>query len=64
MTLGSQQANRHVHWHITALPPGVPYEEQELKVLSHENGLLDMSEDEKADLAHRISANLEYSPST
>ncbi len=62
LTLGSQQANRHVHWHITALPPGVPYEEQEYKALSHENGLLDMSEEDKAGLARRIAANLDYSP--
>lgn len=63
MTLGSQQANRHVHWHISALPPGVPYEEQEMKALSHENGLLDMTEEQKADLANRISSNLDYTPS-
>ncbi len=63
LTLGSQQANRHVHWHVTALPQGVPYEEQEMKALSHENGLLEMSEEEKAGLAKRIALNLEYGSS-
>ena len=28
LSLGSQQGNRHVHWHLVPLPPGVPYEEQ------------------------------------
>ena len=25
LSLGSQQGNRHVHWHLVPLPPGVPY---------------------------------------
>jgi diadenosine tetraphosphate (Ap4A) HIT family hydrolase len=25
LSLGSQQGNAHVHWHIAPLPPGVPY---------------------------------------
>src|SRR3954468_5561050 len=24
LSLGSQQGNRHVHWHVAPLPPGVP----------------------------------------
>lgn len=61
-TLGSQQANTHVHWHIVALPPGVPYERQQMKALSHENGILVMTETEKSDLAQKIAENLDYSP--
>ena len=30
LSLGSQQGNAHVHWHVVPLPPGVPYEEQQL----------------------------------
>jgi diadenosine tetraphosphate (Ap4A) HIT family hydrolase len=30
LSLGSQQGNRHVHWHVAPLPPGVPYAEQQL----------------------------------
>jgi ATP adenylyltransferase len=54
LTLGSQQGNRHVHWHIAPLPPGVPYREQQLAALNFENGLLELSEEEKAALALRI----------
>ena len=35
LSLGSQQGNRHVHWHIAPLPPGVPYGQQQLRALSH-----------------------------
>lgn len=57
-SLGSQQGNRHVHWHIAPLPPGVPYSQQQLWALSHESGTLDLSEDEKATLANRIRREL------
>lgn len=53
-SLGSQEGNSHLHWHIAALPPGVPYEEQQFHVLMTENGVLDVSPDEMAGLAARI----------
>ena len=62
LSLGSQQGNRHVHWHIAPLPPGVPYGQQQLWALSRENGILDMSEDEKTSLAHRITQELQQHP--
>jgi diadenosine tetraphosphate (Ap4A) HIT family hydrolase len=31
LSLGSQDGNRHVHWHVAPLPPGVPLEEQQLE---------------------------------
>jgi diadenosine tetraphosphate (Ap4A) HIT family hydrolase len=34
LSLGSQQGNSHVHWHIAALPPGVPYDDQQYAALS------------------------------
>jgi diadenosine tetraphosphate (Ap4A) HIT family hydrolase len=54
LSLGSQQGNRHVHWHIAPLPPGVPYEEQQLAALHPDRGLLQISEEEMAALAGRI----------
>ncbi len=59
LSLGSQQGNRHVHWHIAPLPPNVPYEQQQLAALSFEKaGVLRLSEEEKAELAERIWRHL------
>jgi diadenosine tetraphosphate (Ap4A) HIT family hydrolase len=54
LSLGSQQGNRHVHWHVAPLPHGVPYEAQQLEALSFEQGVLDLSQDEMEALAARI----------
>lgn len=59
LSLGSQQGNRHVHWHLVPLPPGVPYEEQQLEALRLERGVLDLSEGELLELATRIRIELE-----
>lgn len=59
LSLGSQQGNRHVHWHIAPLPYGVPFKEQQLEALMVRNGILKISEQEMADLAKRIRVNLE-----
>lgn len=58
LSLGSQQGNRHVHWHIAPLPPGVPYDQQQLEALSFANGVLDIDEQQMAELARRIRENL------
>jgi histidine triad (HIT) family protein len=56
LSLGSQQANRHVHWHVAPLPPGVPLKEQQFAALNVEHaGVLVMDDAEMADLARRIS---------
>lgn len=57
LSLGSRQANAHVHWHLAPLPPGVPFEEQQLAMLDTDLGL-DLGEDELVDLAARIRAQL------
>lgn len=44
LSLGSQQGNRHLHWHVVPLPKGVPYEEQQYHALMAENGVLQFSE--------------------
>jgi ATP adenylyltransferase len=59
LSLGSQQGNRHVHWHIAPLPPGVPYREQQLEALRSEKaGFLELSDEDSALLAQRIRRRL------
>jgi ATP adenylyltransferase len=55
---GSQQGNRHVHWHLVPLPPGVPYEGQQLALLSEERGWLAIPDEEMSTLASAIGAAL------
>jgi len=59
LSLGSQQANAHVHWHVVPLPPGVPLEQQQFRSVMLEHGYLDLSQDEQRDIASRITAALE-----
>lgn len=55
LSLGSQQGNAHVHWHVAALPPGVPYDEQQFHALMAEaKGVLVLSDDEQRELADRV----------
>ena len=58
LSLGSREANRHVHWHVAPLPPGVPFEEQQLEALSPARGVLDVSEEDLAGLAERLRREL------
>ena len=58
LSLGSQQANAHVHWHVAPLPPEVPYEQQEFSALLKENGILNISETDQAELARTIRSHL------
>ena len=55
-SLGSQQGNAHLHWHIAALPAGVPYQQQQFHALMTENGVLSVSPREAADVAARLRA--------
>ena len=55
LSLGSKQGNAHVHWHVAALPPGVPYDEQQLRALMAETkGVLALTADVQAALADRL----------
>ena len=54
LSLGSQQGNAHLHWHIAPLPPGVPYEQQQLRALTAEHGVLDVDDISQATLAQAI----------
>ncbi len=58
LSLGSQQGNRHVHWHLAPLPPGVPYHEQQLAALDSDRGYLAVPDPTMAELAGRIGARL------
>jgi diadenosine tetraphosphate (Ap4A) HIT family hydrolase len=58
LSLGSQQGNRHVHWHIAPLPFGIPFKEQQLEALKIENGILDIPPEEMENLAKQIEHNL------
>jgi histidine triad (HIT) family protein/ATP adenylyltransferase len=54
LSLGSQQGNSHLHWHIAPLPSGVPYEEQQFHALMTENGILGTGPAERAVEAERV----------
>jgi diadenosine tetraphosphate (Ap4A) HIT family hydrolase len=58
LSLGSARGNSHVHWHVVPLPPGVPFEEQQLAALDTDLGF-DLSDEELEELAGRIRATLE-----
>ena len=59
LSLGSQQGNQHVHWHVAPLPPGVPYDEQQLAALDFRRGILDLTAAEMESLAGRLRAALQ-----
>jgi diadenosine tetraphosphate (Ap4A) HIT family hydrolase len=59
MSLGSQSGNRHVHWHVAPLPPGVPYQEQQLAAFSWDRGVLALPDEDMTDLARRIGARVD-----
>jgi len=55
LSLGSQQGNRHVHWHLAALPPGVPVSSQQFSALMPEKaGYLMIPPEERLRFAARI----------
>jgi diadenosine tetraphosphate (Ap4A) HIT family hydrolase len=58
MSLGSQQGNAHLHWHLAPLPPDVPYERQQFAALMADNGVLVVNEPAQAALAQRIRDRL------
>jgi len=53
LSLGSQRGNRHVHWHLVPLPPGVPYAEQQAALFDEARGWLEF---DPADLSALASA--------
>jgi diadenosine tetraphosphate (Ap4A) HIT family hydrolase len=59
LSLGSQQGNAHLHWHVAALLPGVPYHQQQFQALMTENGVLDVDDATQAALAQRVRGHLQ-----
>jgi diadenosine tetraphosphate (Ap4A) HIT family hydrolase len=57
LSLGSQEGNAHVHWHVAPLPPGVPFEHQQFVALDT-NERLELPEEQMAELAERLRAAL------
>jgi diadenosine tetraphosphate (Ap4A) HIT family hydrolase len=58
LSLGSQQGNAHLHWHVAPLPPGTPYEKQQFHAVMSEGGVLDVSDAQQEELAGRIRSQL------
>jgi diadenosine tetraphosphate (Ap4A) HIT family hydrolase len=58
LSLGSFEANSHVHWHLAPLPPGVPFARQQLAALDSDLGL-ELTDDELKDLAAAIREAVE-----
>ncbi|MEO3863451.1 HIT family protein [Acrocarpospora sp. B8E8] len=54
LSLGSQQGNSHLHWHIAALPPETPYEQQQYHALMTENGVIPWTLEQAVLLAHQL----------
>jgi diadenosine tetraphosphate (Ap4A) HIT family hydrolase len=58
LSLGSQQGNAHLHWHVAPLPPGVPYDQQQYYALMQGNGILDVDDSTQATLTEAIKSHL------
>jgi diadenosine tetraphosphate (Ap4A) HIT family hydrolase len=58
LSLGSRSTNAHVHWHVAALPPGVPLEKQQYHALMHENGVIDAARADVVDYVEEMRAEL------
>jgi len=54
LSLGSQAANSHVHWHVAPLPRGVPLEQQQYHALMHENGAIQVTHHEQLEFALKL----------
>lgn len=61
-SLGSQQGNRHVHWHLVPLPPGVPYDDQQIEFLAEPRGWLSFPPTDLAALHTATTAHLATTP--
>jgi diadenosine tetraphosphate (Ap4A) HIT family hydrolase len=59
LSLGSQQANAHVHWHVIPCPPGTPQEQQQAALVDvAARGILQLGVEEGEALASQIRARL------
>ncbi len=59
LSLGSQQVNAHVHWHIVPCPPEIPFEEQQLTLMNAEKrGVIQLEHQSAEELATRLRTQL------
>ena len=59
LSLGSQQANAHVHWHIVPCPSETPLDKQQLALLdAEERGILTLEPEEAEALVASLRKNL------
>lgn len=58
LSLGSNEGNSHVHWHVVPEPSRTPYEEQQSAAVVETAGAPDIPEDEEAALAARIGRRM------
>ena len=58
LSIGSQAASSHVHWHIAALPPGVPLEQQQYHAMMHERGVVQVGDTELREYAEALRNEL------
>lgn len=55
LSLGSQQANAHVHWHVVPCPAETPLEAQQLSLLDAEKqGIIELDPEDSQALAARL----------
>jgi histidine triad (HIT) family protein/ATP adenylyltransferase len=59
LSLGSQQGNSHVHWHVAPLPPRTPYHQQQYHALMAEHGIIRLDAGQTAALGVRLRAVLD-----
>jgi diadenosine tetraphosphate (Ap4A) HIT family hydrolase len=59
LSLGSNQGNAHVHWHVAPLPPGVSYQKQQMNAIGLNRGVLRIPEENQASLALRLRRRVE-----
>jgi ATP adenylyltransferase len=62
MSYGSRQGISHVHWHLVPLPPGVPFERQQSFATNPRNGVLEIPEEDLAEMAGRIRQAMQNPP--
>jgi len=58
LSLGSQQGNAHLHWHVSPLTPGIPPDEQQFHALMAENGVIPWTPEQAAELGQRLRVAL------
>jgi diadenosine tetraphosphate (Ap4A) HIT family hydrolase len=60
LSLGSQQGNAHVHWHIVPCSPGLPFQAQQLNLMRVEDhGYIDLGGTEMKALGDRLRGALQ-----